>query len=174
MNIEHFDHFFTSLVYIVGRCTKLHKIPRVGNRHSSFKIFTWWKQQQTTTTNSLPFPESLIDFFFFFFKRISILFILFCASCPPRCLFCFVFSPPVFFRSTRFSVWSYSFLFVFLFACVRVLLAARSQWIHRRTHSHVSFCQPKKNKKNKQTKLLCIVPGRGEFDIRKKKSRSKY
>jgi ERCC4-type nuclease len=42
----------------------------------------------------------------------------------------------------------------------------------KKKKTNLIFCKQKKKKKKnktKQTKLLCIVPGRGEFDIRKKK-----
>jgi hypothetical protein len=149
MNIEHFDHFFTSLVYIVGRCTELHKIPRVGNRHSSFKIFTWWKQQQTTTTNSIPFPESLIDFFFLFQKNFylfhsfwrimsSALFVLFC-----------------FFPSRFFSFYSVFrlilFVFVCFFICVRACAACCPITVDPPPDTQPCKFLPAKKKQKKQT-----------------------
>ena len=52
-----------------------------------------------------------------------------------------------------------------------MLLAARSQWIHRRTHSHVSFCQPKKQTNKTKTQIcsrwggIKELPLRGECNI---------
>ena len=107
--------------------------------------------------------------FFFKFCLIWIRF-WFCASCVGvDCLFPFP-TEHFSFSSYLFCFYlfiHFFFLFFFIyFACVRVLLAARSQWIHRRTHSHVSFCQPKKQTNKTKTQICSRWGGMKELPLR--------